>query len=303
MTISEFIHRVLLRSPLLRQAAIGTAKAFLRNVVNVRGSCIWINPNDPVISSALAFWVYEPDEIAFFCDYFRPDMTFIDVGANIGLYTGMAMSVAGFDGKILAIEPHKESRQFLAKTIASNGNGKQRANVMVSALAALDCAGKSKLYKNSQNKGDNRIYPDPMLDEEEVIATDTLDNICQRYGIESVHFMKIDVQGAEAKVISGASNLLRNSADCILMTEFWPYGLSRSGSDPAAYLESLGRLGFTLYELGRKTKNLSLLDDWDTLISRTHGRKYTNLIGLKGRFAELRPIGDRPVRYFDHATH
>ncbi|MDX6711820.1 MAG: hypothetical protein QOH96_2836, partial [Blastocatellia bacterium] len=141
------------------------------------------------------------------------------------------------------------------------------------------------------------------LDEEEVIATDTLDNICQRYGIESVHFMKIYVQGAEAKVISGASNLLRNSTDCILMTEFWPYGLSRSGSDPSAYLESLGQLGFTLYELGRKTKTLTLLDNRDALISRTHGRKYTNLIGLKGRFTELRSTGNEALHQFDHATH
>ena len=157
---------------------------------------------------------------------------------------------------------------------------------MVCDLAASDCVGTLKLYKNSQNKGDNRIYPDPLLDEEEIISTDTLDNISQRYGVDSVHFMKIDVQGAEAKVIGGASDLLQNSPDCILMTEFWPYGLSRSGSDPLAYLESLGRLGFILYESSSRTKGATPIDSAGALISRTQGRKYANLIGLKGRFAK-----------------
>lgn len=260
--------------------------SFAAQRVTVGGSIIWINPNHPVVSSVLALRVYERDEIAFFCRHFYLDMTLIDVGANIGLYTGIAMSVEGFHGKILAIEPHKESRYFLSKTIASNGDTKRRANVMVCDLAASDCVGTSKLYKNSQNKGDNRIYPDSLLDEEEIILTDTLDNICQRHGIESVHFMKIDVQGAESKVINGASNLLRNSPDCILMTEFWPYGLSRSGSDAMVYLESLVRLGFTLYESGSRRKGMTPIDRLGALISRTQGRKYSNLIGLKGRFAE-----------------
>jgi putative flippase GtrA len=58
--------------------------------------------------------------------------------------------------------------------------------------------------------------PGPRTDEE-IVTTDTLDNICQRHGIESIHFLKVDVQGAEAK-INGASRLLERSLDCILMT-------------------------------------------------------------------------------------
>lgn len=280
MSVSEFVYTVLLRPPALRRAANALIKAALPRTVRVGDAVVWLNPDDPVVSGALAFRVYERDEIAFFREHFRAGMTFIDVGANVGLYTGIALSKKG-DGKLLAIEPHRESRAFLQQTIRSNSAG-SGGRVAVCELAASDTPGTLKLYKNSQNKGDNRIYPDPLLDEEEPVPTDTLDNICRDQGIASVDFLKIDVQGAEARVIAGAAGLLANSADCILMTEFWPYGLARSGSDALEYLRSLERLGFALYELdgGRVVR----LDDPRGLILRKQGRSYANLLGAKGKY-------------------
>jgi FkbM family methyltransferase len=280
MSVSEFVYTVLLKPPALRRAANALIKAALPRTVRVGDAVVWLNPDDPVVSGALAFRVYERDEIAFFREHYRGGMTFIDVGANVGLYTGIALSKKG-DGRILAIEPHRESRAYLQKTIRSNSAG-SGGSVAVCELAASDRPGALKLYKNSQNKGDNRIYPDPLLDEEESVPTDTLDNICRDRGIASVDFLKIDVQGAEAKVIGGAVGLLANSADWILMTEFWPYGLARSGSDALEYLRSLERLGFALYELGGG--RVARLDDPRGLISRKQGRSYANLLGVKGKY-------------------
>jgi FkbM family methyltransferase len=287
MTVSEFVYTVLLRPPLLRRVANAAIKAVLPKTIRVGDAIIWINPNDPVVSGALTFQVYERDEISFFRSHFGRNMTLIDVGANVGLYTGIALSTVGFQGKILAIEPHGESRSFLLKTIQSNRGAEQQSNVMVCDCAASDHPGALKFYKNSQNKGDNRLYPDPLLDEEEIVAADTLDNICQRHGIESVHFLKVDVQGAEAKVINGAYKVLERSGDCILMTEFWPYGLACSGSDALGYLESLISLGFTLYELPKKGKGIIPIANLQALISRTHGRNYVNVLGVKGKVATM----------------
>ena len=173
----------------------------------------------------------------------------------------------------------------MQKTVESNAARNRQAHVIVSDLAASDHRGTVTLYRNPQNKGDNRIYPDPLLQEARVVPTDTLDNITRRHGIETVQFLKIDVQGAEAKVLGGAQRLLRNSADCVLMTEFWPYGLSSAGSDALGYLESLRELGFALHELRRNGTEMMQLDDPRALISRTRGRRYVNLVGLKGEFA------------------
>jgi len=277
MTIAEFVYTVLLRPPPLRRAANATIRALLPKRIRVGAATVWLNPDDPVISGALTLGVYERGEIDYFRSRFDAAMTFIDVGANVGLYSALALSTPGFRGRALAIEPHAESRLYLRKTIEANGGAAQ-----ICELAASDRPGTLKLYKNPENKGDNRLYPDPLLRGEETIEADTLDNICRRYGIASAQFIKIDVQGAEAQVIRGAKGLLAASSDCVLMTEFWPYGLARCGADGLEYLQLLQELGFRLYELGR---NLAPVNDPRALVERTQGRHYANLVGIKGNGA------------------
>ena len=276
MTIAEFVYTVLLKPPPLRRAANAAIRALLPASVRVEGATVWLNPEDPVISGALTLGVYERAEIAFFRSRFSAGMTFIDVGANVGLYSAIALSTPNFRGRVLAIEPHTESRTYLAKTIESNGPS---GVAHISALAAAAQPGTLTLYKNADNKGDNRLYPDALLGGEERIAADTLDNICRGHGITSAQFIKIDVQGAEAQVMRGGTGLVGASTDCVLMTEFWPYGLARCGSDALQYLDLLRDLGFRLYQLGN---SLTPVSDARALIDRTQGRHYANLVGMKG---------------------
>jgi len=280
VTLAEFVYTILLKPRLLRRAANAAIRASLPEHVRVGEAIVWLNPNDPVVSGALAFGVYERGEIAFFRSRFGADMTLVDVGANVGLYSALALSTPGFRGRVLAIEPHAESRVYLQKTIQSNAAPSGAA--MICELAASDRPETLTLYKNPENKGDNRVYRDPLLQGEETIGADTLDNICGRHGISSAQFIKIDVQGAEAKVVRGASGLLAASDDCILMTEFWPYGLARCGTDGVEYLETLRALGFQLYELTGTSGVPAPLASPRALVERTQGRRYANLVGLKG---------------------
>jgi FkbM family methyltransferase len=286
MHLSEYVYTVLLKPAPLRRAANALIKATLPRTVSVGGSVVCINPDDPVISGALALHVYEKAEIAFFRRHFRKDMTFVDVGANVGLYTGLALATPDFCGTIVAVEPHTESRRFLGQTIAANdhsGLGK----VFVDPRAASNGSGSLKLFKNAGNKGDNRIYADSSLAEAEIIEADTLDRICAAHAVPSTQFVKIDVQGAEPKVIAGAQALLGNSPSCILMTEFWPHGIARCGEDALDYFASLLRLGFSMHELDEPTLRLVPVESGEELVRRNPGRRYTNLIGLKGEFAAL----------------
>ncbi len=280
MSVAQFVYTVLLKPRPLRLAANAAIRALLPPQVRVGEALVCLNPHDPVISGALAFGVYERGEIAFFRSHFRAGMTLVDVGANVGLYSALALSTPGFHGRVLALEPHAESRRYLEKTIEVNARAPTAAQIV--ALAASDRAGTLALYKNPENKGDNRLYPDALLQGAEHVGADTLDNICRGAGIASAQFVKIDVQGAEAQVVRGGADLLGASPQCVLMTEFWPYGLARCGADPAEYLEMLGRLGFRLYELTGSRGKLEPVSSPRALIERTQGRRYANLVGLKG---------------------
>jgi hypothetical protein len=110
MTVPEFVYTVLLRPCLLRRIANAAIKAVLPKNIRVGDVIIWINPNDPVVSGASTFRVYERDEISFFRSHISPHLTLIDVGVNVGLYTAIDLSSAGFQGKIRTIEPHAQSR-------------------------------------------------------------------------------------------------------------------------------------------------------------------------------------------------
>jgi hypothetical protein len=82
--------------------------------------------------------------------------------------------------------------------------------------------------------------------------------------------------------MKGAGEWMARSPDCVLMTEFWPYGLRASGNSAEEYLAELTRCGFRLFEL---KKNQCESFDPAELIQRLSGRQYANLVGFKGAFA------------------
>ena len=285
MSLSEFVYTVVLRPKPLRALTNTILRKLVPAQLTVHGAKIALNPDDPVVSGALTLGVYEREEIAFFQKHFRPGMTFVDVGANVGLYTGMALATSGFSGTILCVEPDEDSRRFLQSTIASNLPVGGESSVHVCACAASDQAGTVPLFRNPENHGDNRLYADPLLRQSGVVETETLDALCARNGIEKIDFLKIDVQGAEGRVIAGAHGILSASPDVILMTEFWSQGLRRCGSDPREYLAALAALGFVFHHSDATPVPDSQREEW---IRETDGRHYINLFGFKGKYVPAR---------------
>jgi len=58
-----------------------------------------------------------------------------------------------------------------------------------------------------------------------------------------VHFIKMDVQGAEAAALEGMKGLIRRNRSLKLVTEFSPGSLKLSGRDPRKYLKTLQNAG------------------------------------------------------------
>jgi hypothetical protein len=113
MKLSEFIYTVLLGPRPLRSLSNRAIQAILPKTVRVGPAVIHLNPRDPVISGALTLGLYERDELSFVASILRTGMTVVDVGANVGLYTAVAMHHIGSNGRIIAFEPHRESAGFL----------------------------------------------------------------------------------------------------------------------------------------------------------------------------------------------
>jgi FkbM family methyltransferase len=299
MKISEFIYTVLLRPAPLRWLANRLIVALLPQTRTVSGAIIHLNPTDPVVSGALTFGVYENEEIAFFIKWYRRcvddgAVTFVDIGANVGLYTGLALRLSPSKaGTILCVEPSSENRRYLERTIVANSSSlATRATVLPLALA--DRRGEAMLFVNPDNKGDNHLWSNAEHDQwdRETVRVDTLDHVCAEHGIESVDFIKMDVQGAEGQVIAGAANILACSRDCVMIMELWPDGLRKCGSDAVECLVALRNAGFQLFELvGKKLRLISGGGGDKQFISGISANRYKNLVALKGKWLAENPAG------------
>ena len=168
----------------------------------------------------------------------RPEMTVIDVGANIGIYTSFFAKLVGSRGKIYAFEPGLTNFSHL-KT-----NLKELKNVAINRSAVGNDSGFIKLYLSDELNVDHQTYDDGSGRATELVPIISLDdyfNVGQK-----VNLIKIDVQGYEYNVLQGAQRVLRENPDIKIFMEYWPYGLEQAGIKPAALEKLIESLNFKI---------------------------------------------------------
>jgi len=288
MPFSEFLYTVVFRPYLIKKLANKAILATLPDTVRVGPAVICLNPQDPVVSGALSLALYERPELKLASQIFREGMTIVDVGANIGLYTALAMHYLKGRGRILAFEPHPESCQFLTHTVELNAarlaeNERPRVDILDFAASASE--GNAQLFTNPTNKGDNRLYFFSSARDSEAlpVRVTTIDSVLHDFKIANIDFLKLDVQGHEFEVIQGAQATLHASPNVIILSEFWPDGIRQScDRDGMEYLSFLADLNFMIYQVhGNKLRPIRGNNDFESIVSRLKGRKYTSLLCTK----------------------
>jgi FkbM family methyltransferase len=146
------------------------------------------------------------------------DTVFVDVGAYMGLYTVYACRRAR---RVLAVEPNPMALAYLKANVALINCH----NTIVVPKATSDKMGVVKLrIPRPARRGLIPTTASIVWSFEEAlevdVETDTLDNIVDEAGLDTVDFVKIDVEGAEGLVIKGAERTLRKSRTILI--EIWP---------------------------------------------------------------------------------
>ena len=190
---------------------------------------------------------FEPNEFAFLARTLRPCMTFVDIGANEGLFTLFAARRVGTSGRVIAIEPSARERAILERNIARNGL--DNVTVVPHALAAEP--GTAELLIAPRKHGLHNtlgefIYEGETAVARETVVIETLDDLHKRLALRRVDVIKIDVEGAEVKVLTGGRNVLATSRP-ILLVEANEEALKRQGTRTGALLELLQTLGYEIH--------------------------------------------------------
>lgn len=142
---------------------------------------------------------YEHDLLSFVHEVMasRPDGIVVDVGANLGNHTLYFAAVMGRD--VIAVEPEADNLRALRQNIEANGIDSM---VDVHPVAAWDEFEQVELEMQIEgNRGTFSAHPE----ESGSIVGEPLESIV---GERPVALMKIDVEGAEERVIEGALPLI-----------------------------------------------------------------------------------------------
>ena len=196
---------------------------------------------------------YEPSTFAFLRTACRPGATALDVGAHVGVFTVLMSRLVGDAGLVLAFEPTTAVRRALERTVRLNG----LRNVEVRAEAVAETGGVAPFHEICRAGATvaNSLVPFPASDRTVPVEVVSLDGLVSQRALE-IGCVKVDVEGAELRVLQGASSVIRDQRPPIHLAVH-PRALVRAGGSLDQLWEHLAG-----YEL--RSRGHPITYDWFT---------------------------------------
>ncbi len=182
---------------------------------------------------------YHDPDLELLRRFLAPGSTFVDCGANVGYFTMMAAKIVGPTGHVWAFEPSPNSRNALLQNVSANAY----SQVSVLPFALSSAAGKEKFTDVPRGGGTSSFAPAPS-EQGVVIDVDTiaLDDLGALFG-SSPALIKIDVEGAEMRLLRGAARFFADHRPSLLI-EVEDAHLRRQGSNAAELYAQLASYGY-----------------------------------------------------------
>jgi FkbM family methyltransferase len=152
--------------------------------------------------------LHEFVEMGFLLHLLRPNDLFLDVGANIGSYTILAARVCG--ARVIAFEPDPGTASVLRRNIAIN-HLSALTDVREAALGAVDGQIAFTVGLDTMNRV---ARPDDKS--VQIVPIGRLDDIPEA---AAATLIKLDVEGFEEEVLSGASRVLASPSLLAVQSE------------------------------------------------------------------------------------
>lgn len=192
----------------------------------------------------------EFEDMAFVLHFMREDDEFLDVGANVGVYSILAASRGA---RVLAMEPVPDTYEQLLDNIHLN-----RFQERIEARRVGIGKGAGELRFSIGSGPTNHVLaPGESTDHSLTVGVDTLDAIAAG---SAPTMLKIDVEGFEANVIAGAAGLLAQQSLQAVLIELNGLG-SRYGFSDADIHASLLDFGFRPVSYEPFARRLVALDE------------------------------------------
>ena len=242
-------------------ARVGAWQAWQRatgrplTITMTTGMKLRCHPHQSAASAVLYTGMPEWAEMHFVLDHLRPGDTFVDVGANVGVYSLLAGSIP--DTELWAYEPSTATAARLVENIELNWLSSRTrvrpvavgdVNRIGQLTVGLDC---TNHLLDPESEGDPPPTRDAPTEKVEVVRLD--DDLRAAHPVALV---KIDVEGREAEVLAGARAVLEADHPALII----------EANDPGALAALLEPLGYAPYAYDPRRRRLTS-SSWDPTVA------------------------------------
>lgn len=224
-------------------------------------------------------------------NFLRPGMIAADIGANVGFQTMNMASILRPKGKVMAFEPSSEN----CRMIILNAMANDFQQVEVYPFALSDTQGTALLNPAIGSNGILRSH-DPKDPSCIVVPRMSLDQIV---GSQQIDFIKIDVEGAELRVMLGAQLVLQRCRP-VIVSEFSPAMIAANAGDkPADYLAMMHALGYAVHLIDQQkgiqpeADHHKLLSEWGSM------SRIEDVVFMPSRTSKRSPTKAKIARFLE----
>ena len=166
--------------------------------------------------------------------YLPSDAVILDVGANVGV-TSAIFAISRPEATIYSFEPSPETFGFLCDTVRPFGN------VKASRVAMSDKPGTMRFYDNETSASASHlsISGNSLGGSSIEVSVSTIDQFVKERSINQVNLIKIDVEGFEPDVISGARQTIERHRPAVFVEVNSFTLIAYRNFNPRAFVESL----------------------------------------------------------------
>lgn len=220
-----------------------------RRVVETRfGARFAVDTQDLIQRYLYLFGVWEPHMTSWIQRRLKPGDGFVDVGANVGVFSVLASRLVGDGGRVVAIEASPAFHRRLLQQAGLNGCRNIRA---VNAAVSDSRRTLTFVLASSHNMGANSIVPyEGPAESTFDIDAFPLPELLEPEEIANARLIKIDVEGAEGSVVRGLAPVLdRLRPDAEITVEVTPERMAQLGDSAEELVRTMTDAGFHAYRL------------------------------------------------------
>ena len=205
-----------------------------------------------MLQELLAGQMYETETSNFFGSILQPGDTFIDIGAHVGFFSMLASALVGPAGHVYSFEPERSNYAHLLEHIEANG----ASNVTPMHMAVGTAPGIAEFFVNADNDGGHALWEvgrhpfnerTRQTPQTRKVFVTSLDRMFGDRDMRSLKAIKIDSEGAELSILTGARGLLTRNPVPFVVAEINRFGLESMGATEQKLRSFMAELGYEIY--------------------------------------------------------